>query len=213
MVWAVRGSVVVGTDVRWRAGAWLCALALFLMADFAVAEETDLAIAEWFETYSLSIPNHWTIVVCHGFSCAFRTQVALNEIDRARLARMVTAATPEGERRGLARAVAWFDRRAGGAAGTIHAKGRAAGAAGDPSQFDCIDRTLNTMSLVTVLQQWGMLHHHRLAGPASRHIVAPHTSAVVAERIGGRKWVIDPWTHNFGELPDVMPLQTWVDLD
>ena len=69
------------------------------------------------------------------------------------------------------------------------------------------------MSLVTVLEQWGLLHHHRLAGPASRHIVAPHTSAVVSERNGGRKWVIDPWTHNFGELPDVMLLQTWVDLD
>jgi hypothetical protein len=213
MAWICWGFLVVWTNARWRAGALLCVIALLFMVSLSEAAEDDLAIAEWFESYSLSIPNRWNIILCHGFSCAFRTQVALNEIDRAKLARMVTAATPEGERRGLARAVAWFDRRVGGAAGTTRAKARAAGAAGDPSQFDCIDRTLNTMSLVTVLQQWGMLHHHRLVGPASRHIVAPHTSAVVAERNGGKKWVIDPWTHNFGELPDVMPLQTWVDLD
>jgi hypothetical protein len=32
---------------------------------------------------------------------------------------------------------------------------------------------------------------------------------VVRERKSGQKWVVDGWTHSNGELPDVMPLETW----
>ena len=76
-----------------------------------------------------------------------------------------------------------------------------------------IDRTSNTMSLIMVLDQLGMMHHHKLVAPATRHIVPPHTAAVMIERTRNRKWVVDPWTHNSGERPDITPLEVWVNLD
>jgi hypothetical protein len=206
------GIVVIGTGVR-RGAAIALAVSLLSWTGAASASDIDLAIVEWFEAHSLPVPSRWNMVLCHGFDCAFRTQVALSEVDRAKLGTMMRAATPEAERRGLAQALAWFDRRFAPAMGTAKAKARAANLAGHASQFDCIDRTSNTMSLIRVLDQLGMLRHHRLVAPATRHFLTPHTSAVMIERKGNRKWVVDPWTHNSGERPDVMPLEVWVGLD
>ena len=68
-----------------------------------------------------------------------------------------------------------------------------------------------------VLQQWGLLKHHTVEGPAARMFIpivgGPHNTAVVVEIKTGKKWVIDPWTHNFGETPDVMPLDTWLAIN
>jgi hypothetical protein len=178
--------------------------------------EVNLAIAEWFEALSLPIPNRWNLVLCHGFTCHTRTAIALSESDRVKLAGMVRGATPDAERRGVARAVAWFDRRVGREAGTSHAKAYAGGLAGDASQFDCIDRAANTTSLLLVLEQWGLLQHHRVDMPTSRRFIplaeGPHTTAVLRERVAGMKWAVDPWTHNSGELPDVMSLDRWLSL-
>jgi hypothetical protein len=58
----------------------------------------------------------------------------------------------------------------------------------------------------------GLLRHHVIDAPESRGLIIgglPHTTAVVRERKSGQKWVVDGWTHNNGELPDVMPLETW----
>jgi hypothetical protein len=32
----------------------------------------------------------------------------------------------------------------------------------------------------------------------------------VSENRGGRKWVLDNWTHRYGEMPDVEPLEQWL---
>ena len=171
------------------------------------------AVAEWFEGLSLPVPRPASIVVCHGFGCHTRTIVALTGADRATLANMVRGASPEAERRGLARAVAWFDRRIGRQTGTTGAKAYARGLAGNPSQFDCVDRATNTTSLLVVIDQWKLLQHHEVRQPVSRTFIpiveGPHTTAVVAERKSGQRWVVDPWTHNYAELPDVMPLEKW----
>ncbi len=178
------------------------------------AAEANLAVAVWFEGLSLPVPNRLNVIVCHGFGCLHRTQVALNEVDRVTLANMVRGATPEAERRGVARAVAWFDKRVGRQTGTSRAKAYARGLSGDSTQFDCVDRTTNTTSLLVVLEQGGLLHHHRVDQPTSRSIVpmltGPHSTAVLTEKAKGAKWAIDPWPHNSGELPDVMPLERWV---
>lgn len=170
-------------------------------------------VAEWFEGLSLPVPSPSSIVVCHGFGCHTRTIIALTGADRVALANMVRGATPDAERRGLARAIAWFDRRVGRQTGTTGAKAYARGLAGDASQFDCVDRATNTTSLLVVIDQWKLLQHHEVQKPASRAFIpiveGPHTTAVVAERKSGQKWVLDPWTHNYAELPDVMPLEKW----
>ena len=143
--------------------------------------------------------------------------VALAASDRATLARLVRGASPAAERRGIARAVAWFDRRVGPQAGTTGARAKASGLAGDPSQFDCFDRTINTTSLLLLMAQLGVLKHHEVADPRSRVFMpmvgSPHSTAVVTERASGRRWAIDPWPKGYGELPDVQPLEQWLAQD
>jgi hypothetical protein len=112
----------------------------------------------------------------------------------------------------LAAAVAWFERRVAAEAGTASARARAGlGHAGDPSQFDCLDKTANTIGLLLVVTQLGLLRYHVIDVPESRAGFGslPHTSAVVRERANGQKWVVDGWTHNNGEYPDIMRLERW----
>jgi hypothetical protein len=213
-VWGRRASEIVdrGSGLRDRLSA---AVRRCGRADV----NADAAVRQWFEQLSLLPPTRANIVICHGFGCAFRTPVLVTDADRATLATMMRGKTPNEERKGLARAEVWFDKRFGKIAGTTTAKAHASGVstAGDRTQFDCVDRATNTTALLVVLQQWGLLKHHTVEGPAARMFIpivgAPHNTAVVAEIKNGKKWVIDPWTHNFGETPDVMPLDTWLAIE
>jgi hypothetical protein len=65
--------------------------------------------------------------------------------------------------------------------------------------------------LLSVVAEMGLLPHHVIDAPESRVGIGalPHTTAVVRERRSGQKWVVDGWTHDNGELPDVMSLETW----
>ena len=105
-------------------------------------------------------------------------------------------------------------RRIGPAIGTTKRLARAAVAeSGDPGQMDCVDLSTNNTSLFLLLVQLRLLHHHRPDLPASRGFLVdvrlPHTTAVLDEIKAGSKWAVDNWTHSYGELPDVMPLDKW----
>jgi hypothetical protein len=128
-------------------------------------------------------------------------------------------ATSMAERRAIASAVSWFDRRIGPAAGTTHRVDHAgAHESGNPGQMDCIDLSTNNTSLLLVLEQLHLLHHHKVEPPVSRGILIdmrlPHTTAVIEDIHSGRDWAVDNWTYKFGELPDVEPVERWkVDRD
>ena len=197
--------------------AVLAVLGLFLVfvATPSAAIELDFGIQKVLEGLSLPLPDPARPIVCHGFGCAYQTPIQLRPVDRAQLKKLFNAATaksPEAERKAVAAAMAWFERRVAAEAGTAHAIARAGfGHAGDPSQFDCFDKTSNTIELLAVIAEMGLLRHHMIDEPVSRGGVGslPHTTAVVRERASGHKWAIDGWTHANGELPDVMPLEKW----
>jgi hypothetical protein len=198
----------------------LVGLVVALIATPAIAATFDIheLLASKFEELSLPIPTPAGLVVCHGFGCRYHTEIGLSQADQAKLIQILTQgrASATAERKSLARAVAWFARRIGPEAGTSRAIARSNRQfpTGDPSQFDCIDTSTNTTALFLVLDRMGLLRHHRLALPVSRHLFidgGPHTTAVLTEAKTGQKWAIDPWTHNSGELPDVLPLVTWME--
>ena len=149
-------------------------------------------MAEKFEELSLPVPTPSYLVVCHGFGCRERTEIGLGPTDHAHLAQFMAGgrASPASERKAIAQAIAWFERRVAPQAGTAHAIARAnrLWPTGDPSQFDCIDTSTNTMSLFEVLDQLHLLHYHTLALPVSRHLFIdgePHTTAVLIEAKSG----------------------------
>ena len=202
--------------MRWGRNA---AVALLISTGTAFgAEDIDPDVASVLRNWSLPVPTPANIVVCHGYNCLFRTEVALTRADYARFAQIMAAGagSPAAERKALGHAEAWFEKRVAPYSGTANAKGRSGGRfgiGGDPSQFDCIDTTANTTSLLVVLSRLGLLKHHRVSTPISRLLAGggPHFTATVQEKAGGKKWTVDPWPHDNGLYPDIMAADKWLD--
>ncbi|MEJ0077045.1 MAG: hypothetical protein WDO17_16680 [Alphaproteobacteria bacterium] len=196
--------------------AFLAVFGLMTMGTPGVALELDAGVVQILEQLSLPVPDPANPVVCHGFGCAYRTPILLRSADKAQIKKLFgapAAKSADGERKALAATMAWFEKRVAAEAGTAAAKARAGlGHAGDPSQFDCLDKTSNTIGVLTIVAEMGLLRHHVIDAPESRGFIIgglPHTTAVVRERSSGQKWALDGWTHNNGELPDVLRLEEW----
>jgi hypothetical protein len=170
--------------------------------------------------FPVAPPTTEIVFVCHGFGCKYRVELDLTDSDRAKLTQLLAAgrASPEAERKAIAVAGAWFDRRIGPLAGTENHVARAGMKyMFDVKQFDCIDSSRNTTSLLLVLDQLNLLRHHDVDVPEARgYLVAgrpPHATAVLIEKPSGTKWAIDSWTVGYGEPLEIMPLSRWKTLD
>jgi hypothetical protein len=200
--------------------------ALVLAAGLAAGPERAWAITlshEIIQMYQLKEtppPTAQQMTVCYGFVCRLRTILYFTPADRAALGRILAQgkASPEAERKALAEAVRWFDFKAGAMVGTTRRVARADFRnRDDDHNFDCFDTTRNTVSLLLVLNEWKLLRHHSIDDPRFRGNLlkgqTPHNTAVIKEHKSGQQWVVDMWTTGYGQLPDVMPLDTWLTLD
>lgn len=213
-----------GRGFRVRLNVKLFVVAGFLAfgAATAIAYGATLAgvVDTTYEGLPVTPPTPAVVFVCHGFGCKYRAEVDLTSGDRAKLAQLMAAGklSPEGERKAIAAAGAWFDRRVGPVAGTANHVARAGMKyMNDVQQFDCIDSSRNTTSLLLVLDQLNLLRHHDVDTPEARgHIFdfrAPHATAVLIEKGTGTKWAIDSWTVGYGQPLEIMPLERWKTLD
>jgi len=183
----------------------------------SVSSASAITIEEAYASVSLSPPTTRLVIVCHDFGCAQRTPVGLTPGDLATLSSLLAPgrASAEAERRAIAAAGAWFDRRVGPAAGTTHRIARANGLGSENKigQMDCIDTSRNSTSLLLILEQLHLLKHHKVEGPEARGFLldglGPHATAVLTDIHSGKQWAVDSWTHKYGEKPDVIPLDVW----
>ncbi len=121
--------------------------------------------------FSVTPPTPNMVFVCHGFGCKYRAEVDLTTADRATLAHFLAAgrSSAAAERKAIAGAGAWFDKRVGPVAGTKNHVARAgARYMFDVRQFDCIDSSRNTTSLLLVLDQLKLLRYHDVDQPEAR---------------------------------------------
>ena len=169
---------------------------------------------------SVTPPTPSMVYVCHGFGCKYRDEVDLTAGDRTKLTQILAAgrASAAAERKAVAAAGAWFDKRVGPVAGTQNHVARAgAKYMYDVHQFDCIDTSRNTTSLLLVLDQLKLLRHHDVDAPEARGYFIdgrpPHATAVLVEKATGTKWSIDSWTVGYGQALEVMPLERWKAVD
>jgi hypothetical protein len=186
----------------------------------AIGATRSGVLAATFAQYSVSPPTASTVFVCHGFGCKFRAEIDLTAADRAKLTQFLAAgrASADAERKAVATAGAWFDKRVGPIAGTANHVARAgAKYMFDARQFDCIDSSRNTTSLLIVLDQLNLLRYHDVDEPEARGYMIdgrpPHATAVLVERTDGKKWAVDSWTVGYGQALEVMPLDRWKALD
>jgi hypothetical protein len=191
-------------------------VALLMAGGPAVADNVDPAVMAMLREWSLTSPSPSRVVICHGFGCLFRTEIALTSGDHAQMAAIMASgsASPQAERAAIGRTEAWFERRIAPITGTTMRVARAGaliGLAGNRGQFDCIDTTNNTNSLLLVLDQLKLLRHHTIAAPVSRFLITegPHNTAVIQDRKTNELWTVDPWTHKGSEVPDIWPLAKW----
>jgi len=170
--------------------------------------------------FPVAPPTPSVVFVCHGFGCKYRAELDLTAGDHAKLTQLLAAgrASPEAERKAVAAAGAWFDRRVGPIADTKDHVARAGMKyMYDIHQFDCIDSSRNTTSLLLVLDQLKLLRHHDVDVPESRGYMIdgrpPHATAVLIEKPSGTKWSVDSWTVGYGQPLEIMPLARWKSLD
>jgi hypothetical protein len=171
--------------------------------------------AAFLEKLSLNPAPSQILVVCHGFGCAYRNRFVLTPARVASLKAMLGAAhSAKEEREVLAKAVAWFDREGGRAAGTVGRIARAGAATkSGPAQMDCIDLTANITELLIALDRNKLLRYHRVGEPVSRGMFIdgkqPHTTPVIVEAATGTEWSVDSWTKAYGQAPDIMTIAEW----
>ena len=200
----------------------ICVVAFLLLLAMVPAGATPLepAVVRMFESLSLPVPQPPNVLICHGFGCYYRTPVGFGAGDRARLQALMAGggASPAAERKAIGAAYAWFERRVGPEAGTANAVARTTpGYMRDRGQFDCFDKTHNATELLALLAHFGLLRHHVIDVPQSRGLLIDlrqhHTTAVVREKTGGKRWSVDGWTHKNGEVPDIFPMEEWARKD
>jgi hypothetical protein len=194
---------------------FLCAAVVAGSATVPLQAAASDGGAAFLEKLSLNSAPSQILVVCHGFGCAYRNQFVLTPARVANLKAMLGAAhSAKDERRILAKAVAWFDREGGRAAGTVGRIARAgATTKSGPSQMDCIDLTANITELLIALDRNKLLRYHRVGEPVSRGLFVdgkqPHTTPVIVEIATGAEWSVDSWTRAYGQSPEIMTISEW----
>lgn len=158
-------------------------------------------------------PEPERFAICSRFGCRGTTPVRLEPSEWTRVGALFQP-RPESaaaERVCIARAVALLETLVGGHTATWAdvAMNRAAG----PGQLDCVAESVNTSIYLLMLQDRGLLRHHRVEAPRRRgvFIFYPHNTAVIRDRADGAEYAVDSWFRDNGEPPYIVPLAEWLE--
>jgi hypothetical protein len=149
-----------------------------------------------------------------------QTPFHFTDADLADLKSLMTktrkADTPYEERRAVAYAIGWIERRVGDAVGTATDRpGMDFAASGDPTQQDCVDEATNTTSYMLILERNGLLKYHTVERPFAKENplrgVAgwPHWTAILRETATAQRWAVDSWIYANGENPAIVEAEKW----
>lgn len=179
-----------------------------------------------FQDFNTSMPLGRSVTVCRAYGCKIQTKVRMSKKDvaaiKALMSKTKKADTPAEERRAVAYAVGWIERRIGKQIGTDKDRpGMELSGSGDPTQQDCVDEATNSTSYLLFLKSEGLLKYHKVGTPFSKGNVLmgvkywPHWTAVLTENSNGQRWAVDSWIYANGENPAVVQAEKWYisDLD
>jgi hypothetical protein len=81
-----------------------------------------------------------------------------------------------------------------------------------PGKTDCLDESTNTTTFLRLLQEHGLLKHHRVMHKALRSPLQLdiHWTAVIEELETRERWAVDSWYNANGVPPIVQPLDDWM---
>ena len=174
--------------------------------------------------FGVTPPRDNTVYVCHAYGCQMKTKFRFTEADLAELGALMEttrkADTAFEERRAVAYAIGWIERRVGDAIGTKDDRaGMDFAGSGDPTQQDCVDESTNTTSYMMVLHSNGLLRHHTVARPFAKDQLWrgvagwTHWTAVLQENATPQRGAVDSWIYATGENPAIVEVENWYIAD
>ncbi|MGD9501271.1 MAG: hypothetical protein AB7V40_02145 [Methyloceanibacter sp.] len=163
-----------------------------------------------FKSFESKPPQGDRVTVCHAYGCKAQTAFTFTPGDIAELSAMMASVprddSPREERRAVAYAIGWMERRVAPVAGTATDRaGMDFGGSGDKSQQDCVDEATNTTSYLLVLDRHGLIRHHTVERPFAKDDFGKwtHWAALIKERQSGELFAIDSSASVNGENPTV----------
>ena len=161
-----------------------------------------------FEQFSTKPPRADTVTVCHAYGCKAQTPFTFTSSDIAEISALMTRVrrddSPAEERRAIAYAIAWMERRVAPAARTASDRPSMDFlGSGDESQQDF--EATNTTSYLLVLERHGLIQHHSVERPFAKDDLShwTHWAALIRERKSGELFAIDSSSSANGENPTV----------
>lgn len=173
-----------------------------------------------FADFQTRQPSGNTVYVCHAYGCKMQTRFRFTDEDIALLTDLMAKTrnndSAAEERRAVAYAIGWMEKRTGDAIGTKDDRpGMDFSGPGDPTQQDCVDEATNTTSYLLVLQHNKLLRHHTVGTPFAKENLMrgvagwPHWTAVLRESSNGQRWAVDSWIYANGENPAIVEAEKW----
>jgi hypothetical protein len=206
----------------WR--AWSLILTALALSGCTYHRTGDVPVH--YMDFQTEEPRGNRITHCHAYGCKRQTRFTFTRNDIATIASVMTttrkADTPHEERRAVAYAIAWMEKRVGDVTGTSADRpGDDFAGVGDPTQMDCVDTATNSTNYLLVLQHNGFLRHHKVGTPFSKEDLTrglagwPHWTAVLVEKAPtgpqgtGQRWAVDGWMFASGENPAIIETEKW----
>jgi len=197
----------------------ITAAVLCLSAAGCTHERTG-SVDRHYADFHIREPHGNTVYVCHAYGCKKQTRFRFTDEDIATISKLMETTRKDDsaaeERRAIAYAIGWMERRTGDVIGTkADRPGMDFMASGDPTQQDCVDEASNTTSYLLVLANNQLLRHHTVGTPFAKenllHGVAgwPHWTAVIRDTATGQKWAVDSWIYANGENPAIVETEKW----
>lgn len=190
---------------------WLTAAGLALL----VSGCSVIPASKFVDRYGDPNPSPENLTLCEGYSCRFGIHVALAAAEWAQVKAVFTppAANAAAEREQVARAVETLDLLVAQHTGTAVQQRRDWINRGDPSQVDCVDHTVNTVTYLRLFFDTGLLHWNHPGEAAHRGAIISWdvaNTAVLVENDSDRGYTIDTALGDVGLPPYVVPVEQWV---
>jgi len=163
-----------------------------------------------FEEFAAKPPKADTVTVCHAYGCKAQTSFTFTQSDIGEISALMKHVrrddTPREERRAIAYAIGWMERRVAPTVGTVSDRpSMDLMGSGDQSQQDCVDEATNTTSYLLVLKRHGLIQRHSVERPFAKDDFNrwTHWAALIRETESGEDFAIDSSSSANGENPTV----------
>ncbi len=167
-----------------------------------------------YSDYNAKPPLGNTVSVCHAHGCQKQISFTFTGDDISDLSVLMDYArnsdTAPEERRAIAYAIAWMERRVGPSTGTANDRA-SLGFMNASDQLDCVDEATNATSYLLVLQNNGLLRHHTVIRPFSKasFFKWPHMAAMIRTRSNSQVYAVDSGVGPNGANPAITLASKW----